>query len=179
MKLDDDQGDRFNAEIKARCSRLDVAREILLTNGALPHGTDRQTDTYFVVPRGCLKVREGTIENALIAYDRPVNPGVRPAAVVLTPLSPAEAAGVREVLEAALPVRARILKTREILFAGNVKFHLDRVDGLGTFLEIEAQSRAGRPAREALEAQAEEWRARLGLDARDLLGPSYSELTGA
>ena len=67
----------------------------------------------------------------------------------------------------------------KILFAGNVKFHLDRVDGLGTFLEIEAQSRAGRPAREALEAQAEEWRARLGLDARDLLGPSYSELTGA
>lgn len=144
--------------------------------GADARGADVQTDTYFQVPRGRLKVREGAIENALIAYERPDEPGAKPCHVTMTELDPAASHPLRELLEAALPVRVRVSKRREILFIGNVKFHLDEVEGLGTFVEIEAQSRGGTPARAVLEAQAAEWRVRLGIADADLEPRSYSDL---
>src|SRR5262249_17346980 len=150
---------RFNVELKARCGRLAEVREILLRAGADAHGVDTQTDTYFRVPRGRLKVREGTIENALIAYERPDTPGAKPSAVTLTELDRDTSCALHELLEAALSVRVQVRKRREILFIGNVKFHLDEVEGLGAFVEIEAQSRGGVPERAVLESQAAEWRA--------------------
>lgn len=171
-----DAAGRFNVEVKARCRGLDGMRRILADSGALPHGTDEQTDTYFEVSRGRLKVREGKIENALIAYDRPQRAGARPSAVTLAILEPGVAAAVRAALEAALPVAARVVKRREIWFDGNVKLHLDRVEGLGEFVEIEAQSEAGVPGRTALEEQTRKWCARLGLDEGDRLAPSYAEM---
>ena len=167
---------RFNVELKARCDRPDETRRILIQAGAVSHGIDRQTDTYFVAPRGRLKVREGTIENALIAYERPDQPGAKPCDVTMTELSPAEAAGMREILEKVLPVKVRVVKQREILFLGTIKFHLDRVEGLGSFVEIEAQSRGGAPDRATLQAQAAEWQVRLGLAADSLEPRSYSDL---
>ena len=168
--------DRFNVEIKARCARLDEVRAILMRAGADARGADAQTDTYFVVPRGRLKVREGSIENALIAYERPDEPGAKPCEVRMTELDPESSGPLRELLEAALPVRVQVRKRREILFIANVKFHLDQVEGLGTFVEIEAQSRGGAPERAVLEAQAAEWRARLGIADADLEPRSYSDL---
>jgi adenylate cyclase, class 2 len=94
----------------------------------------------------------------------------------MTELDAASARALREMLEAALPVRVRVRKRREILFIDNVKFHLDRVEGLGAFVEIEAQSRGGAPARSVLEAQTAEWRALLGIEDRDLEPRSYSDL---
>jgi len=151
-------------------------REILLRAGADARGEDAQTDTYFAVPEGRLKVREGSIENALIAYARPDLPGAKPCDVTMTELDRAASGGVREILEASLPVLVRVRKRREILFIGNVKFHLDTVEGLGTFVEIEAQAREGTPARAVLEAQAAEWRERLGIADADLEPQSYSDL---
>ena len=144
--------------------------------GAEARGTDTQTDTYFRVPRGRLKLREGTIENALIAYERPDEPSARACDVRLTELTPDAARALRELLEAALSVRVRVRKRREIYFADNVKLHLDQVDGLGTFVEIEAQSRGGVPEPARLLAQAREWRARLGIEDADLEPRSYSDL---
>jgi len=94
----------------------------------------------------------------------------------MTELDPEASCGVREILEAALPVRVRVRKTREIFFIDNVKFHLDTVDGLGSYVEIEAQGREGTPPREVLEAQAAQWRAKLGIADADLEPRSYSDL---
>ena len=121
-------------------------------------------------------MREGAIENALIAYERPDTPGAKPCDVTMTELDADASAALRELLEAALPVRVRVRKRREILFIGNVKFHLDEVDGLGAFVEIEAQGRGGEPPRAVLEAQAAEWRARLAIEDADLEPRSYSDL---
>ena len=171
-----DGGDRFNAEVKARCARPDETRAAILSRGGVLRGIDQQTDTYFVVPKGRLKVREGTIENSLIAYDRPLEAGVRGSTLVLAILTPAEAAGMRAVLEAAMPVAARVVKTREIFFAGNVKLHLDNVEGLGSFVEIEAQCGAAPPDRPALEAQAAQWSDFLGIAPADTIASSYAEM---
>ena len=60
----------LNVEIKAKCRDSNRVRNYLLNNGAAYKGTDEQTDTYFNVPNGRLKLREGNIENNLIFYDR-------------------------------------------------------------------------------------------------------------
>jgi adenylate cyclase class IV len=60
-----------NAEIKAICHNLETVRMILQNLRARFVGQDQQTDTYFNVPDGRLKLREGRIENALIYYRRP------------------------------------------------------------------------------------------------------------
>ena len=168
--------DFLNVEVKARCNRIDEVRRILLEAGAEGRGIDRQADTYFETPRGRLKTREGTIENALIAYERPDIRGARPSDVKLAELSRDAAETTRVILESVLPVKVRVAKRREILYLGNVKFHLDDVEGLGSFVEIEAQSRNGVPDRRTLEAQAVEWRARLGLRVEDLEERSYSDM---
>lgn len=59
-----------NIEIKARCTDPKKTEEILLSNGAEFKGIDNQTDTYFNVKEGRLKIRQGNIENALIFYSR-------------------------------------------------------------------------------------------------------------
>ena len=60
----------LNVEIKAKCNDPAFIRNYLLSNGALFKGSDIQTDTYFIVNNGRLKLREGAIENNLIFYER-------------------------------------------------------------------------------------------------------------
>ncbi len=62
---------RLIVEIKARCDDHDRIRSFLTSRRAVFRGTDRQVDTYFKVNHGRLKLREGTIENFLVCYDRP------------------------------------------------------------------------------------------------------------
>jgi len=78
-----------NIEIKAHCPDARRVRGILLTQGALFKGRDRQTDVYFNVPQGRLKLRRGAIENALIYYRRPDDHGPRQSDVQLCAFSPA------------------------------------------------------------------------------------------
>ena len=65
----------LNVEIKAKCSDPDFVRTYLNNAGADFKGTDLQIDTYFNVPEGRLKIREGNIENSLIYYQREDNAG--------------------------------------------------------------------------------------------------------
>ena len=59
-----------NIEIKARCADASYIRSYLLGQQAIFKGVDEQTDTYFEVSNGRLKLRQGTIENSLIFYKR-------------------------------------------------------------------------------------------------------------
>ncbi len=126
----------LNIEIKARCANPQAIRDILRSQGADFRGTDYQTDTYFKVERGRLKLREGNIENALVYYEREDQEGPKQAQVTLYPTTPGS--GLKEILTQSLGILVVVKKQREIYFIDNVKFHLDTVDGLGTFAEIEA-----------------------------------------
>jgi len=163
----------LNVEIKARCRDAQAARNALRSRGAEFKGTDRQVDTYFRVRRGRLKLREGDIENALIFYERPDQPGPKESRVILCP-RPGDP--LKEVLTAALGVLVVVGKRREIYFIDNVKFHIDEVDGLGSFLEIEAIDETGSVGRDQLRAQCREHMAALGVERGDLVGCSYSDM---
>ena len=66
-----------NIEVKARCAEFERIESRLTELGAGPAGTFHQTDTYFRVPRGRLKLREGTVESCLVFYVRPDETGPR------------------------------------------------------------------------------------------------------
>jgi adenylate cyclase, class 2 len=139
---------------------------------ALFIGRDRQIDTYFHVPRGRLKVREGNMESALVYYQRENAARARRADVSLQVLPPDNS--TKALLARALVVLTVVDKQRKIYFVGNVKIHLDQVKGLGAFWEVEAISRNGNIPK--VRAQALKFQKLLGVTAADIVPESYSDL---
>ena len=164
-----------NAEIKCRCNQLDQVRQILLANKAHYHGTDHQVDTYFRVPDGRLKLREGNIENSLIYYSRPNTTDTKISEVQMYHTTP-PSNDLKTTLSAALGVLAVVDKQREIYFIEHTKFHLDTVANLGTFVEIEVIDKGAKQAIETLVQQCNDYVQLLGLLADDMIAVSYSDL---
>lgn len=163
-----------NVEIKAKCADIKVLEKILLEHQADYKGLDHQIDTYFNVPNGRLKLREGNIENALIHYDR--GNQAKPKLSSVTYYQPNESADLKATLAAALGVKVVVDKKRQIFFIDNIKFHLDRVEGLGMFAEIEAIDKDGTLELAALQKQCYDYMAILNIAETDLLAVSYSDL---
>ncbi|HUN66892.1 MAG TPA: class IV adenylate cyclase [Bacteroidota bacterium] len=161
-------------EIKARTGAAARLRAILGNLNAEFRGTDRQIDTYYDVPRGRLKLRDGTIEKFLIYYDRDDQPEPKQSDVLLAAVP--EPADLRKILARLYPVFAVVDKSREIYFIGNVKFHLDEVAGLGSFVEIEAIDRTGDRSPDELREQCLSYMSLFGIRNEDLLAGSYSDM---
>ncbi len=126
-----------NIEVKLACADLAAARAGALAAGAIPHAVEDQTDRYFEPSGGRrtkLRTRDGGAAE-LIAYDRPETAGVRPSDYEVTPGR--DRGSARCLVPKGEPV-AIVRKRREVLLLGNVRIHLDEVEGLGTFLELEA-----------------------------------------
>jgi predicted adenylyl cyclase CyaB len=164
----------INIEIKARTNKPDRIREILKTYNADFIGVDHQVDTYFKVASGRLKLREGNIENHLIYYERENTRGPKKSNVMLYKNNPDS--NLKEMLVKSLGVLAMVDKYREIYFIENVKFHLDDVVGLGTFVEIEAIDKDGTIGNEKLLEQCNYYLNLLQVSKEDLLSASYSDL---
>jgi adenylate cyclase, class 2 len=151
-------------ELKAHCADLGAAREIILRLGARPAGALVQTDTYFRVANGRLKLRriEGQGDE-LIWYDRPDQAETRISRYHRLPV--ADASRLEQALAAALGIRGEVRKHREVWLWHNVRIHLDQVAELGAYLEFEAVLTPGET-----EAAAHD---RLALLSRELsVGPS-------
>ena len=166
---------RINIEIKARCSHPEEIRDLLEKQQAEFIGTDPQVDTYFNVPNGRLKLREGRIENALIHYHRTDQAGPKRSDISLYKTQP-RSGELKEVLTAALGVIAVVSKRRQIYFIENVKFHLDEVQHLGNFVEIEAIDRDGSIGEEKLRQQCQYYLDLFKITDKDLVEVSYSDL---
>jgi adenylate cyclase, class 2 len=162
----------LNFEFKARIKETTHVLATLKQLRARALGTDRQIDTYFCVPAGRLKIREGRIENSLIHYQRTDSAHARRSNVELMLLPRRNS--VRAILSGALGVLAVVDKRREIYFVGNVKIHLDRVRGLGTFIEVEAMTRTGDIKK--VRAQAAKFQKLFKIPAEDIVPESYSDL---
>ncbi len=163
-----------NVEIKARATdwaALHAAAERLA--GGLPQRI-AQIDTFFITPRGRLKLREFSPDHGeLIYYERPDTPGAKTSQYDIVPTREPQALG--SLLAAALGVRGVVRKERWLYLAGQTRIHLDRVAGLGEFLELEvvlAEGQSiddGRRIAHAIQTQ-------LGVDDRDLLSRAYIDL---
>lgn len=165
-----------NIEIKARCTDQNKIREILKAYNAESKGTDHQIDTYFKVNSGRMKLREGIIENYLVFYNRENIEGPKQSDIILHKTSTEQNISLKKVLMQALDTLAIVDKKREIFFIENVKFHLDTVEGLGQFIEIEAIDSSGTIGKEKLLEQCNHYLELFEIKKEDLLAESYSDL---
>jgi predicted adenylyl cyclase CyaB len=166
--------DILNVEWKARVHSIDPYEERLLQLHPRFAGLDHQVDTYFRVSTGRLKLREGNIENALIHYDREDQPDARRSSVILYRCTPDPA--LKQILALHLGERVVVDKQRKIYFLDNVKFHFDRVAGLGAFVEVEAISQDGRFSEAELDRQCRHYAEVLGIPDGAYVRESYSDL---
>ncbi|MGO9264979.1 MAG: class IV adenylate cyclase [Candidatus Binataceae bacterium] len=164
-----------NLEAKFRLADLARARTRAEAIGFVYAATLIQRDTFFAVPHGKLKLREEADGAVLIHYQREDARGFELSNYTIVRLT--DAATTRAMLESALGVIAAVRKRRTLLLRDNIRFHLDEVEQLGEFGEIEIVL--------AAEEDATANRAALGaiLDALevrtvDLIGVSYFELIG-
>ncbi len=164
----------LNVEIKAICTKADTIRKYLLSKNANFKGVDEQTDTYFNVTNGRLKLREGNIENNLISYTRKDQAGPKNSHFKLVKVE--DAIGLKEALTDSLGVKVIVYKKREIYYIENVKFHLDEVPGLGTFLEIEAGNILADLSQEELKNQCDFYLKKFAIKEEDLIDMSYSDM---
>ncbi len=165
---------RLNVEIKARSEDPEEIRQLLDQQQAEFLGTDRQTDTYFKTTKGRLKLREGNIENALIHYYRSNQAGPKRSDISM--YKSAQSAELKEVLAQALEVLAVVTKRRSIYFIENVKFHVDEIEELGNFVEIEAIDSDGSIGEEQLRKQCQYYLDLFKIRAEDLIDVSYSDM---
>ena len=163
-----------NIEIKARTSGIEQIRQYLIDNGADFKGVDHQLDTYFNVPKGRLKLRQGNIENSLIFYHRDNQPGPKQSDFELLLVN--NGAELSSILAKAIGVRITVSKKREIYYIGNVKFHLDVLEHLGEFVEIEATNIGTDFAIDKLKDQCNFYMKQFEINEVDLVPVSYSDL---
>ena len=164
----------LNIEFKASTNKLQALEALLQKHNPLFIGEDHQIDTYFNVSAGRLKLREGNIENALIHYEREDFAGAKSSHVLLYQHQPDKT--LKEILIKTLGVKAIVDKRRKIYFINNVKFHYDTVEGLGTFVEVEAIDKDGSIGKEKLQAQCDEYAALFNIAEEDFISVSYSDL---
>lgn len=165
-----------NVEIKARLPQ-DAAsvvseRARALATAPLQHLS--QDDAFYACAQGRLKLRrfaDGTAE--LIAYERPDTAGPKTSAYVRTPVSDAE--GLHAALSAACGLIGRVRKQRTVVMVGRTRIHLDDVEGLGAFLELEVVLRDDEPACDGID-EAEALMTRLGVQPQWLVEGAYLDL---
>ena len=164
----------LNVEIKARTNSQESVRKYLFDHKADYKGTDEQTDTYFKVANGRLKLREGNIENNLIYYTRNNQAGPKSSQFNLVKIE--DAKGLKEILTRSCGVKMIVKKKREIYYINNVKFHIDEVPGLGSFIEVEAGNILADKTEAELLEQCNFYLKEFGIKEEDLIAESYSDL---
>lgn len=166
-----------NIEIKARVDSIDT---LLPHARALADGDVQvidQDDLFFAAPHGRLKLRrfaDGSAE--LIHYHRPDGPEARASDYVRVAVPDAD--GLALALQRALGRGGRVRKRRWLLLRGQTRMHLDRVEGLGDFVELEVVLHDGQGDEEG-RAIAEALMAALGLQQAPRVGGAYVELLPA
>ncbi len=165
-----------NVEIKARVASLDAIEPLAAALSGQEPVSIAQDDTFFACANGRLKLRvfaDGTGE--LIFYRRSDETGPKESFYVISRTDTPDT--LREALTLAYGTAGRVRKQRLLFMAGRTRIHLDRVEGLGEFLELEVVLRDG----ETLEAGMEEARslmAALGVAPEQLLSGAYVDLLG-
>ena len=163
-----------NIEIKARLETPAQTRKWVEELADGPPATLMQEDTFFNVPEGRFKLRlVGSGQGQLIFYRRRDQAGPKLSEYEIVPV--ADAARLGKVLGRALGVRGVVRKRRAVYMAGRTRIHLDEVEGLGSFIELEVVLREGEDA-ESGRREAEELMERLGIGPTGLMETAYVDL---
>jgi predicted adenylyl cyclase CyaB len=162
-----------NLEAKFRLSDLAAARRSAEAIGFVFEAVLEQRDTFFVVPSGKLKLRQQGGDGWLIHYHRDHSQQLELSNYEMATVAEPEA--TRAILLAALGAQAEVRKERTLLMRRNIRLHLDHVDGLGEFGELEAVLREADRS-DTYHAEVSEILGALDVAGADLIDVSYFEL---
>ncbi|MCW2984126.1 MAG: cdd [Conexibacter sp.] len=162
-----------NVELKARDHDPEATLAAALGHGAQDQGVLRQIDTYFAAREGRLKLREQDGSATLIAYARADEATARTSAYHLVDVP--DPATLTAALDAALGTVVVVEKFRRLLLWEGVRIHLDAVEGLGTWVELEAVAPAGSDLA-AEHRKVTELRAVLGMRDEDVVATGYAAM---
>lgn len=163
-----------NVEIKARVRDVHAIRERIERLSETPGATLAQEDTFFLLPEARVKLRvfpDGRGE--LIAYKRLDRAGPTESRYFVLPTD--NPAGLKSFLSDALGIRGVVRKKRLLYSVGQTRIHLDEVEGLGTFVELEVVLGDGQPVEDG-ERIAEEIFHLLGISEDDRVEIAYIDL---
>ncbi|MDK9701189.1 MAG: class IV adenylate cyclase [bacterium] len=162
-----------NVEVKARARDL-IAVQKMLEQGGAKGKLLHQHDTFYRCPDGRLKLRvfaEGHGE--LIFYRRPDHTTAKLSQYWIYPTT--DAHGLHEILAQCYGVLGEVIKQRLVFIIGQTRIHLDQVETLGDFLELEVVLKPEQPESDG-ERIAKEWMIRLAIRPEDLLSVAYIDL---
>jgi predicted adenylyl cyclase CyaB len=166
-----------NIEIKAYARDFDEIRRRAEALSDKPVEIIPQEDTFFNAPQGRLKLRLLSEDSGqLIYYTRPDQEGPKRSDYHISLTSEPET--LKRVLELAYGIRGIVRKTRYLYLVGQTRVHLDDVEGLGQFMELEVVMREGQRDAEG-QAIAEGLMASLGVEGSDLIEEAYMDLLEA
>jgi predicted adenylyl cyclase CyaB len=166
-----------NIEIKARARDFNKIRRRAEQLSDRPVEIFSQEDTFFNTPQGRLKLRVLTQDRGqLIYYSRPDQEGPKRSDYQI--FSTPDPEHLKRVLELAYGIRGIVKKTRYLYLVDQTRVHLDDVEGLGQFMELEVVLQEGQSDAEG-QAIAEGLMATLGIESSDLLEGAYLDLLEA
>ena len=163
-----------NIEIKARARNFEEIRRRAESLSDTSVEIISQEDTFFNTEKGRLKLRVLALNRGqLIYYTRPDQEGPKRSEYHIYETSDPE--NLRRVLELAYGIRGVVKKTRYLYLVGQTRVHLDDVEGLGQFMELEVVMEEGQSDAEG-QATAEDLMSKLGVERGDLLEGAYMDL---
>ncbi len=163
-----------NIEIKARVRNLPDLKRRAEALSDSPVQVIPQEDTFFITPQGRLKLRVLASDHGqLIFYTRPNQNGPKRSDFLMTETGDPE--NLKRILAMAYGVRGVVRKTRYLYMVGQTRVHLDDVEGLGQFMELEVVMRRDQSDADG-QAIAQELMEKLGIHPNDLLEGAYMDL---
>ena len=164
-----------NIEIKAKITRFDQIKRLVAELSGKPPLVLNQEDIYYKVSKGRLKLRiERHARSELIYYERRDDAAPKSSVYIRTAVpKPLE---MKRFLSAALGELGRIRKKRLLYLIGATRVHLDKVEGLGAFIELEVVLRRGESEKKGQRIALNLLDA-LRIDKRDLIKGSYADLS--
>jgi predicted adenylyl cyclase CyaB len=163
-----------NIEIKARARNFVDLRKRAEALSDTPAQVIPQEDTFFHIAKGRLKLRQLAPDHAqLVYYERTDDSGPKRSNYSI--FETRDPDSLKSTLSLALGVRGVVRKTRTLYLVGQTRIHLDEVEGLGEFMELEVVLRPGQPDAEG-QAIARDLMGRLGVVDNDLLDCAYMDL---
>ena len=163
-----------NIEIKARIASVDALAPTVAALADQGPVEIPQDDTFFRCAGGRLKLRTfSDTDGELIFYQRPDQPGPKPSFYVRSRTS--EPAALRDALSHAYGLAGRVRKHRTLYLVGRTRVHLDRVEDLGDFLELEVVLAEGESTQSGIEV-ASRLMAQIGVEPAQLVDSAYVDL---
>lgn len=163
-----------NIEIKARVDDIEAIAAVAASLANAAPVEIYQDDTFFQCENGRLKLRAfSKNQGELIFYNRPNHAGPKECFYVRS--QTAEPASLREALSLACGQAGQVRKNRTLYLVGRTRIHLDKVEGLGDFLELEVVLAEGESPQHGIDT-AHQLMEKLGVDPSQLIEGAYVDL---